>query len=180
MKKTIFLSLVACFLFAQITVAQGSDDDFLTAEDIENIDLQIFTFTTEPRNSDFSLAGESFFVEGDLIAEHLYDGGKSRYYAIQRAEQNDILLTYLSLNAAGEALSLTLVYISEEQSKDLDFGGLTTDEMLDININYDPFRCETTSQDSAEKVESNLNGILIRDFKTKKDIEDFKQFLKRN
>jgi len=177
MKKLFFLGMLACLISAQSSFAQIDSE---SSEDEEEIDLQIFVFTSEPRNSDFGFAGESFFVEGDLVAEHLYDGGKSLYFAIQRAEQNDILLTSLSLNAAGEAERVMYVFISKEQSTDLEFGVLTTDESLDVSINYDTFLTETIEQDSAKEVEGKINGMLIRNFKTKNDLENFKKFLKRN
>jgi hypothetical protein len=143
-------------------------------------DLHTYTFTNQPRNPDFRFAGKPFLVEGSVVAEYLYDEGKSLYFATKRSEYNDILLTYLSLNTAGEALGVRFVYISEEQSKDLYFGVLTDDESLDISIDFDTFLSETINENVADKVESQISGIFIRQFKTTKELEDFKKFLKRD
>lgn len=152
----------------------------MTLEKEMETDLHTFTFTTQPRNPDFRFAGKPFLVEGNVIAEYLYDGGKSLYFATQRSEYNDILLTYLSLNTAGEAIGVCFVYISEEQSKDLYFGVLTDEESLDISIDFDTFLSENIEENVADKVESQISGILVRQFKTQNELENFKKFLKRD
>lgn len=177
MKKLLVLGILACLTLSQTSFAQVTSQNLVGKEET---DLHTFTFTKQPRNPDFRFAGEPFLVEGKLIIENEHSIGKSLYFAIQRAEYNDILLTSLSLNTAGEAESVMFVYISQEQSKDLDFGTLTNNEKLDVFMNYDTFLTETIEQGSAKKVEGKINGMLIGNFKTKKDLEDFKKFLKRN
>jgi hypothetical protein len=145
-----------------------------------NAQTSVFSFVKEPVNSDFPFAGQSFEVEGKLVAEHNFDSGKSQFYATQRAEHDDILVTSVSLNVDGEAESVTFFYITKEQGKELEFSTLTNDEILDITINFNPLRTETISQTNTEKTEDEFDGFLIRSFKTKKDLENFKKFLKRN
>jgi hypothetical protein len=145
-----------------------------------NAQTSVFTFVKEPVNSDFPFAGQSFEVEGELVAEHNFDSGKSQFYATQRAEHDDILVTSVSFNVDGEAESVTFFYITKEQSEELEFSTLTNDEMLDVTINFNPIRTETISQINAEKKEYEFDGFLMRSFKTKKELEDFKKFLKRN
>lgn len=151
----------------------------LRKDEVET-DVHTFNFVKEPRNPDFRFAGKPFVVEGKLVAENVYDAGKSLYYAIQRPKYDDILLTSLSLNKAGEAESVMFLYINKEQSKELEFSTLSTNEILDVTINFNPFLAETIEQGSAEKKENKFDGVLIRKFKTKKELEDFKKFLKRN
>lgn len=178
MNKILFILSFFATICAQTLYAQNQDE--LLSETEMNADAQTFVFTKEPLNPDFKFAGESFLVEGKLIAENTYSNGQVLYFAIQREEFNDILITSVSLNLSGEAEHINMLYITEEQSKDLDFGVLTTDEKLDISINYDPFLTVNIDHDNEDVVESKLNGILVGNFKTKEALEDFKLFLRRN
>jgi hypothetical protein len=167
MKKMQFVKQVIILCLSLLTMGVYAQD-------------HTFTFTSQPRNSDFRFASKAFLVEGKLIAENQHTEGKDLFYAIQRAEYDDILISYVSLNSKGEAVKVLFVYINKEQSQDLEFSVLTDHEKLDVSINYDPFLSETIEQDVADKVQGELNGILISKFKSKKDLENFKKFLKRN
>jgi hypothetical protein len=156
---------------------------FFVAIFLHTIDAQThdFVFTKTAANPNFQYEGQSLIVEGALIAEnenHSNDG-KNLYFATQREAFNDILITSLTLNKEGEVEQALFTYINKEQSEDLDFGVLTTDDQLDISINYDPFVTETIAHFLPEKVDGKLDGILIAKFKSKKELEDFKLFIRR-
>lgn len=176
-KLLLTLSFFAA-ICTQTLYAQGEDE--LLSETEMNTDAQIFVFTKEPLNPNFKFSGESVSIEGKLIAENTYSNGQVLYFAIQREEFNDILITSVSLNLSGEVEHINMLHITEEQSKDLDFGVLTTDEKLDISINFDTFLSVDIDHDNEDVVERKINGILIGNFKTKEALEDFKLFLRRN
>ena len=146
----------------------------------EGSDVNTFKFVKEPTNPAFPFAGKEFEVQGKLVAQDALSGVKTLHYAIQRPEYDDILITSLSLNEANEVQSIVFFHINKEQSNELKFSTVSTDEMLDVVINFNPFLSETIDQSSNEKKENKFDGFLIRKFKTKKDLEDFKKFLKRN
>jgi hypothetical protein len=140
-----------------------------------------FQFTSTPQNSDFPWAGKTLSVEGKKVAENLHSTGKEVYFATLRKAENDIMLTYLSLNEESKIYKVMYIYITKEHSKDLAFGNLGEPLGLDINEGtmMDAFETETISEDATEVVKGKINGIFMRKFESKEAINAFKKFLKR-
>ena len=135
------------------------------------------SFTKSPLNPSFKYAGESFLVEGIIIADKRNATGREMYFATKREEYQDVLITWISVNKEAEVLKVLFVYITKEQSKHLVFGTLTDQDSLNISILDDTFLAESIAEDSIGKSEIQLNELSISKFKSKEAVEKFKKFL---
>lgn len=162
MPKTI-LTLFLCF-FSLMTFAQNT-----------------FRFTSTPRNPDCPWAGKTFEAEGEQATEHKHSTGRQVCFAVLREAENDIKLSWFSLNEQDEIYELQYLYITAEQSKELAFGNLNEPLGLDINnaSPFDAFETENLAEDKTEIERRKINGLFIQKFKSKTAVEQFKKFLQR-
>lgn len=160
MKKTVFLMLVlSCFLVSK------------------NFAQNTFKFTNEPSNEGCFMKGKSFKAEGKIIAEkENSDKGKSLYFAIKKAEH--ILMTYVELDASQEATSVSYHYFTKEYLEDVEFASFGSELTLSIENMYSKYKSEECSQFNVQKKTQEMNGIVVGNFKNKKDLEAFKKMLK--
>ncbi len=140
-----------------------------------------YRFTSNPKNADCPWAGKTFEAEGKQATEHKHSTGRQVCYAVLREAQDDIKLSWFSLNEQDEIYEVQYVYITAEQSKELSFGNLNEPLGLDINnaSPFDAFETEVLSEEKTEAEQRKINGLFIQKFKSKEAIEQFKKFLQR-
>ncbi len=161
MKKNIVLTFALFCLLVNISFAQKD-----------------FKFTNKPSNEGCVMKGKNFSVEGNLVAEDKHsDGGKSLYFAIKKGE--DALITYVGLNPEQEAKNVSYHFFTKAYLEDVQFGSFGDDLSLSIDNMYSKYKYDEFSEENVQKKTQEINGTMIRTFKTKKELETFKKMLKK-
>jgi len=136
-----------------------------------------FQFTEEPSNEAFFMKGKTLVVEGKQIAEYKTNDSRNIFFVKKR--QDDILMTIVSLNTSGKASIIDYHYFSKSYCEDVEFEGWSNEKnALFLNNMYGTYQTESITEHLAEKETKQMNGVLIRQFASQKEMDAFKKLLK--
>jgi len=159
MKKITLFTIVFTYLVAMSCFAQNT-----------------FKFTDKPSNEACAMKGKSFTVEGKLVAERSVgdDGTKVLYFANKKA--TDVLITVVVLNPSQEAKSIEYHFLTKEYLEDVELSDFNNEVSVD-NM-YTKYKYEAIEEDKVKKSTNQVNGTMIGNFKSKKEMDAFKKMLK--
>lgn len=158
-KNTLFIVLFICLL-AMNSFAQNT-----------------FKFTDKPSNEGCQMKGKSFTVEGNLVAERSVgdDGTKVLYFAAKKG--SDILIANVVLNPSQEAKTVEYHYLTKDYLEDVELSDFKNEVSID-NM-YSKYKYDEISEFKVKKETQEVNGIMIGNFKNKKEMDAFKKMLKK-
>ncbi len=135
-----------------------------------------FKFTDKPANEGCQAKGKTFKIEGNLVAERSVgdDGTKVLYFAAKK--ESEVLLTNVVLNPSQEAKTIEYHYFTKDYLEDVELTDMKNEVSID-NM-YSKYKYEAISEFKIKKEMSEVNGTMVGNFKSKKEMEAFKKMLK--